>query len=177
MSKLSLRKIKNQSDINIDFTCGLSYIDEYIKNAYYPNICGHEYLYCCYENDEIVGYCSISIREVEDKYIERVSKDYYSDDTRYFATFYIRYIAVDINKQNNKIGTKFLKMIILYMKNYIKSFPVRFIILEALKDKIDWYEKIGFQIIDKEEKNDNKKMYYDLFGEEEYKIINEYASI
>lgn len=56
----------------------------------------------------------------------------------------INYIAVDEKMQHQGIGQIALDSIVSYVRHYCKFFPVRYIVLDALKEKVKWYEDNGF---------------------------------
>lgn len=57
----------------------------------------------------------------------------------------IEYIAVDKKYQGYHFGTYILQQIITDVQNLCEYWPVRFITLDALTTKIDWYKALGFK--------------------------------
>lgn len=172
MNKLSFTKLKTEEEVDLNFTCGIGYIDEYIRSCYYPFVCKHENIYLCKINSEIVGYAAISIKEIDTNKIDLMT-EYYAD-SKSFGIVYLNYIAIRESKQKLGFGTYFLAMLIRLVKEYSKILPLRFIIIEALKEKIDWYQKRGFKMLECNGENDNPYMFLELMNEEEFKMINDY---
>ena len=172
MIRLSIEKIQNENDINISFTCGLEYIDDYIKNSFYSFLCKHQMILLCKINNQIVGYILYCIDSVDCRQTEKMT-DYFAD-SKSFGVVYMNYIAIEIDKQHNGYGKKFLSSFIKFIKQYSKSIPLRFIVIESLKDKTGWYSNIGFKILDNETHKENPQMFYDLLDKEEKDSINNY---
>lgn len=172
MSEFGVLKLKNEKDIEKDFTCGVEYIDHNIKNSYYPYICKHEDVYLCRLNDEILGYSIISIREIGPNEVDSYTE--YFADSKPFGVVYLNYIAIKEDRQHNGYGTRFIRNIIKLIRTYCKTLPIRFITIEALKEKVCWYEEKGFQKLDSCSSNGNQRMYLDLMSPEEFEVIDNY---
>ena len=69
--------------------------------------------------------------------------------------------------QKHKIGTKTLEKIINETRQLTDVLPIRFITINAVPDKIEWYKKIGFQEMGKDIDNINKYMYIDLIKDKQ----------
>ena len=169
----NIEKIKNEDDIKEDFTCGISYIDRNIKECYYAHLCRQEMVYLCKLDNSTVGYIVFSISELSNA--ELVDKVEYSFGSNSFGVIYMNYIAIDFNNQHKGYGSRFLAKFISEMKDKSKELPLRCIVINSLKDKVDWYCKRGFRLI--ESKDDNPKMFVDLLDKDDIKIIDNYGGI
>lgn len=169
---LSIKRVMSIDDINDNFDCGVDYLNKNLKDDYYAHLCNQDYIRVCRINNEIVGYCNISIKELEMQYNDKVSDEGYDGDIKKsFGIVFLRYIMVHIDKQHKGIGREFLAQIITTIKTMRQFLPIRFIVIDALKERVEWYEKIGFKKIN----NDyNPKMYYDMITEVERKELIEY---
>ena len=172
MNDFEVLKLKKETDIDKSFTCGVDYIDRNIKDSYYPYICRHEDVYFCKFNNEILGYSIISIREICPNEIDLYAE--YFADSKSFGVVYLNYIAIKETKQHNGYGTRFLCYMLKKIREHSKILPIRFITLEALKDKVQWYEDKGFKKLDSCYSNGNQRMYLDIMSCEEFERINSY---
>ena len=67
------------------------------------------------------------------------------------ATLEISYIAIDEKFQKRGLGTIVLKSLVFRAKKFSDSLPIRYLILDAFKDKEAWYTSAGFSFYPKEE--------------------------
>ena len=78
------------------------------------------------------------------------ANDYYVTDHEY-AALEISYIAIDRRVQGNGIGTRVLTRLISDAEKLSKILPIRFLVLDALDDKVQWYLDAGFTTYPKRE--------------------------
>ena len=78
------------------------------------------------------------------------ANDYYVTDHEY-AALEISYIAIDRRVQGNGIGTRVLARLISDAEKLSKILPIRFLVLDALDDKVQWYLDAGFTTYPKRE--------------------------
>ena len=57
-------------------------------------------------------------------------------------------VAVDKRYQGHKIGTSILDQIIKRVFTLAADWPIRLITLDAIRDKYDWYKRMGFKALD-----------------------------
>ena len=95
--------------------------------------------------------------------------DYQIDDFgEFLPSLYINYLAIGTKYQKNKIGTKTLEKIINEARQWTDFLPIRFITLNAVPEKVDWYKKIGFKEMGKNIDAVNTYMYIDLIKDSQY---------
>ena len=136
MSMLELAQMETDA-LPPDFTCGVSSIDYQIKDAYYKCISKQASAYNIIVDGITVGNCMIRIASIEDE-------EFMTSDPTY-AAIEISYIAVDERIQRHGIGTKVLEMLVVKACKIAAVLPVRFLVLNALPEKREWYEKNGFR--------------------------------
>ena len=138
-----------------NFDCGNSAINEYVENSYFATLLQQCYAYEIEYKSLVVGYYMITFRDVA--FYDCISEisDYQIDDFgEFLPSLYINYLAIGTKYQKNKIGTDFL--------------PIRFITLNAVPEKVDWYKKIGFKEMGKNIDAVNTYMYIDLIKDSQY---------
>ena len=90
------------------------------------------------------------------------------DFGEFLPSLYINYLAIGTKYQKNKIGTKTLEKIINEARQWTDFLPIRFITLNAVPEKVDWYKKIGFKEMGKNIDAVNTYMYIDLIKDSQY---------
>lgn len=89
----------------------------------------------------------------------------------------LRFNAIDEKYQNNGIGTKVMKVVILQIKELAKAWPIRIITLDAVLGKISWYEKLGFRVMPHnpvEQEGTTQYMYIDCMSKSDSIKLQEY---
>ena len=142
MSQLRLSKMTQ--DLEIDkISCGVPSIDEMIKNAYYEQLCKQGVAYNIFVDHKIIGNCMIKFVCLQDE-----MNDYVCGSPEFVACE-IAYIAIDKRVQHQKFGSVVLNILINHIGNLAKELPIRFLVIDALKDKEQWYVHNGFQVYPK----------------------------
>ena len=136
MSELRLA-VMNKDDFPDDLSCGVPSIDNLIKDAFAKTLFKQAKAYNIVLDDIIVGSCMIRFVSIEDE-------EYYVTDHTYTAIELV-YIAIDKRIQRKGIGTKVLNILIRNAKNIADSLPVRFLLLNAFKNREEWYISKGFR--------------------------------
>ncbi|CAF1782145.1 GNAT family N-acetyltransferase [Bacillus subtilis] len=165
LSKIKVRLIQ-VTDYNIiqDFKCGNPTIERYLKQDAYFDTIDHfssTSLVFYKENEEkedLVGFFTLKNVPL------RISIP--SDELSTNYSLEIARIAVDVKYQENGFGTMMLNTI----KNLAQTTNQRFVTLDALIERYDWYAKRDFEaFIENEAKLSNKEglvyMYSDLLDE------------
>ncbi len=96
--------------------------------------------------------------------------DYISDLSEYCYALHIRYIAISEQYQRIGIGSNALGLLILQVQELCKTWPVRLITLDALKEKVEWYKSKGFVMFNEDDISNSKKdvaMYLDCLVDTE----------
>lgn len=129
------------------FTCGVESIDDMVYRSYFTTILQHAYAYEVSSKNIVLGYYMIVFQNINlDEYPEEISE--YKDLLEYGTSAYIKYIAVDKRYQGHKIGTSILDQIIKRVFTLAADWPIRLITLDAIRDKYDWYKRMGFKALD-----------------------------
>lgn len=152
-----------------NFDCGNPAINEYVENSYFATLLQQCYAYEIEYKSLVVGYYMITFRDVA--FYDCISEisDYQIDDFgEFLPSLYINYLAIGTKYQKNKIGTKTLEKIINEARQWTDFLPIRFITLNAVPEKVDWYKKIGFKEMGKNIDAVNTYMYIDLIKDSQY---------
>ncbi|MCF7618673.1 GNAT family N-acetyltransferase [Bacillus sonorensis] len=169
LSKIKVRLIQvTDHQIIQNFKCGNSTIENYLKqNAYYDTIDSFSSTSLVFykedgEKEALVGF--FTLKNVPLRIIIT------SDELYHNNSLEIARIAVDLKYQENGFGTIMINTI----KTLAQTTNQRFVTLDALIERYDWYVKRGFEaFIENEAKRSNKDglvyMYSDLLDE---KAIN-----
>lgn len=124
-----------------NFNCGISPINNYLKNTalknHNENISG-SYLVFDDENNCLGFY---SLKTIYFNSLDKSIRD------KYLYSINIEFIAVIKEMQNNGIGTHLLEFIIKDIKEISKKIGIRFLTLNSKDNKIEWYIKRGFKSI------------------------------
>ena len=165
MSEFKYILLTSEAD---NFDCGNATINEYVENSYFATLSQQCYAYKIVYRAFIVGYYMITLRNVALSDCTSDISDYQAGEFGDFIpSLYINYLAVGKKYQKLKIGTKTLEKIINETRQLTDVLPIRFITINAVPDKIEWYKKIGFQEMGKDIDNINKYMYIDLIKDKQ----------
>ena len=174
MGAICYTLLENQNELT-DFDCGNESINKLVSDSFYPHILKqrqvHKLSYAGYR----VGFYSVSVAGISLEESDAPVADYYAS-TPSFAAIVLNYLAVDKIVQGNGIGSAALKHIIAEARALYAAWPVRLLILDALRSKLSWYLQHGFALLNQADMNgtsETVRMYLDLMPEEEKDIINE----
>lgn len=161
-----------------NFDCGVSTINELVATSFYPHIIKQRKVYKILVREAKVGFMSVSISNISLAHSDAPVAEYYADPPS-FGAVKLDYIAVDKRVQKLGIGSTALKYIIQEARELHKTWPVRLLVLDAIRERIDWYKELGFEAVSQAElKSDSPTvpMYIDLMPESEKKSLDTYAT-
>ncbi len=142
MGTLQFKRV-TQNVENEVFNCGVAWINEYVKESYFPLITQQAYAYSISASDKVLGYYQVMFREIELQDLpEDISE--YIDLKDKISAVHIRFIAIDEKYQNHKIGTNAIKIIIKDAEELVSSWPIRVVTIDARDDLVEWYKSLGF---------------------------------
>lgn len=174
MGKINFTTLSAKEEL-AGFSCGNSSIDQLIADSFYPNQYRQIMAYKMSMCNRRVGFFSVSVTGISlENYDADVAEFYYNKPS--FAAVRLDYIAVDKRIQRHGIGTTTLEYIVQEARKLYIDWPVRLLILEAVQDKVGWYEERGFERINKEDMDkisSTVAMYLDLMPDNEKTIIIE----
>ena len=176
MAVIKMRKLQADTE-DVLFDCGNAGINAMVRRSYYPTLLQHLYAFEILADGKTVGYYMLGFKKFKLTDCPGEIGEYISDMSEYCYSLHIRYIAVATAYQHYGIGTVALKMIIGSVKDMCSIWPVRFITLDALKERVDWYKRIGFVMFnDKDITNREKdvRMYLDCLLDRT--ALNQYCS-
>jgi GNAT superfamily N-acetyltransferase len=135
-------------DITIDvqlenFNSSNPSLDVYLKiQAYFEHI-----MHLCNTklvkiNDDIVAFFTMEFRTLG------IPIDY---DDNIYPVVCLKCLAVDDRFQGKGIGTAIIQYVVLECKELSKFIGCRCLIIDAIKEKVNWYKDRGFQLVDSEE--------------------------
>lgn len=125
-----------------EFMCSNCSLDTYLKNnAYYENIMKFANTKIVTINEKIVAYFTIEFKNIE------IEED---EITEKYPTVYLKCLAIDDKYKNNGIGTILLQHITVEAKRISEFIGCRCLLIDALSDKVSWYQDRGFQYLDED---------------------------
>lgn len=161
-----------------DFDCGNASINDMLQQSYYPHILKQVHAYKVLIEGTIVGFYEVSIRSIDVTDSDaNFAEKYYHEPT--YCCVFIDFIAVDQNLQGSGIGTVILKSIIDQAHSLYAKWPVRLVILDALREKIQWYTNRGFYALNSAELHSDSEtmlMFFDLMPAQDVANAEEYCS-
>lgn len=141
MSELRLTVMEAES--SPAFSCGIPSIDELIRGSYAKTIFKQALAYNIVVDGFTVGNCMIKFVRLLDE-----DADYYERDKEFIA-LEISYLAIDHRLQQHGLGTRALKILIANARKIADRLPVRFLVIDAFKDKENWYFQSRFRFYPK----------------------------
>ena len=165
MSELSYVLLNSKAD---KFDCGNVTINEYIEWSYFVTLSQQCYAYKILYKSLIVGYYMITLRDVALTDCPGDESDYsVGEFGDHVPSLYINYIAIDKRFQKKGIGTKTLEKIIIETRQLVDRLPIRFITINAVPEKVDWYKKIGFKEMGSNIDGVNRYMFIDIIRDKQ----------
>lgn len=139
--------LATEEELTKPFTCGVTSINEYVEEAYYPLISQHAYTYTISSKGHILGFYQILVHEIAlDDFPQEISDfDPNIKQNNKIAALHIRFLAIDEKYQHKGIGTVSLRNIIRQTNELVKRIPISVITIDARSDLVSWYEKEGFK--------------------------------
>lgn len=176
MGALCYTLVESDSETQ-DFDCGNNSINELVSKSVYPSILKQAKTYKITIQGVRVGFISVSIGEISFEKSDAPIASYYEKNQKYGAVL-IDFIAVDKKVHKQGIGKTSLKFIVQEAKELSAHWPVRVLVLDALRDVVDWYTKKGFSPIDAASLNKSSSsvlLYFDLMSEDEQTKLDQYV--
>lgn len=132
---LKIAPIKKE-DATID--CGKEDINTLMNSAYIATLQKQGYAFNAFFENEIVAQVMLTMTMVGDS-----DRNSFPGDRR-FGCIKIEYVAVAEEWQHQGIGTVVMKYSIKYIREHCSGIPIRFLLLDSVQDKKDWYSSMGF---------------------------------
>ena len=114
---------------------------------------------CCHSN-QLVGYVTFTtdiIRKKDVREEERIEVPY-----KEYPAIKIARLATDREYEKKGVGTFLLLAAIGMAYDISKKVGCRFIIVDSKQESIEFYEKHGFKLVKKHERDDHPTMYLDI---------------
>lgn len=167
VDRLLIKRVQAEPDLE-GFNCGNGSINKKIRDGYYLSLLKQAYAYEICIEDAVIGHYRVSIAtfdyEDEDYNVDSVENKY--------SAVKVDYLAIDLKSQNRGNGTAVLEYITKWANKYSTSIPIRFLALDALREKVSWYQNRGFKVYEDAELNRNTEtvaMYMDFCDAETLK--------
>ncbi|HFK1543502.1 TPA: GNAT family N-acetyltransferase [Bacillus cereus] len=127
-----------------DFDCGNEAINMYFRDeAYYERLNFSENTSLILEGGELVGYFTLTEGGIEFPDVEVKSLE-------------VLMLARSIEHRGKEIGVRMLE----YIEHLATATCIRYISLDAVADKLTWYENEGFQRVSIEEIEEGSPFYF-----------------
>lgn len=144
------------------FYCGNDDIDEFLKNyalAEQDDKLSRTYLVIL--NNDVIGFFSLAASSIEVLAIETTdSIEQFSESV--YPAIDIPKLAIDKKFQRKGIGEYTLKAAIGKILSISEDIGCRYITLDSVKDKVGFYKKYGFKIVDIYKNDEYTKMYLNI---------------
>lgn len=134
---MRIAQIKEE-DSGCALDCGESDINRLIQSAYIATLQKQGIAFNAFEDDELVAQFMLTMHMIGDP-----DRNSFPVEKR-FASVKIEYIAVSRMHQHRGIGTFLMKYAVKYIRDICAGLPVRFILLDSVQDKAEWYSQFGF---------------------------------
>ncbi len=171
---------------NISFDCGNPSIQNQIKDSYLASLLREGYAYeiifqkGSIQEPVVLGYCMIKVVTLQEAQLPEDEVDCYSEvyagRPRESSAVEITYLAVDQTFQGRHIGSFALKLLMGQIITISQRIPIRYIVVNALKEKVPFYLKFGFQTLGHAaEKSATEFLYFDCLVDRQ--ALDEYLEL
>ena len=174
MNGIQFIKIKSDDELR-GHNCGVASIDKMVENSFLPHLLRQQDTYKITYKNRILGFYAIRIIAIECDDADAEFAEYY-DTEPVFGALYIKYIAIETQFQNHRIGTNTLNTIIKNANEDSQRLPIRLIIFDALRERIEFYQKRGFQLLKQQDivgNSETVKMFFDLLPHSDFESIKQ----
>ena len=93
------------------------------------------------------------------------------------GVLHVDFLAVQEELQHKGLGTATLTYILNESRELRKKWPIRLVLIDALYDKAEWYQKHGFGYVKENQKDSDYgtvEMYFELMTEEEMSTVTKF---
>ena len=140
MGQITIKEITAECD-SVPFDCGEHDIQTLMAGAYAASILKQVAVFNAFLDESIVAqYMLSTVFLSDDNYT-------WSYGGHLFAGIKIEYLAVAKEKQGMGIGTCVLEEAIRNLRDLCEKLPIRFIFIESVYSKTDWYLDFGFDYL------------------------------
>ena len=145
--ELKIEDIKIEDNIE-NFRSENPSLNTYVKReAYFEHIMKFTNTKLVRISDKVVAYFSVQFKDI--KIIEEF-------DEYNYPSIYLKCLAVDEKYETQGIGTALLEYITIQCEEVSKFVGCGCLLIDALTEKVKWYEQRGFQYLDSDI---NKELY------------------
>jgi len=138
-----------------NFSSNNSSLDEYLKRqAYYEHMMHLSNTKLVKINNDVVAFFTMEFRQL------KIPQDY---DENIYPIVCLKCLAVDSRFQAKGIGSTIIEYITPQSKELSEFIGCRCLIIDAIKEKVNWYKDRGFQFIDIEENIDKYDVTVPMF--------------
>lgn len=145
VTSIKIYRVKPECE-TVHFDCGNPSIERQIGCSYFASLFREGDGYEIVVDDHVVGYFMIELTVINAASLLINDQEMSSglhQCTRYGAVKIV-YLAVGKEFQKNGYGTVALGFIVASVHKLSQRLPIRYIVLDALKDKVKWYTDRGF---------------------------------
>lgn len=161
-SKINV-KILSEGDNLKGFVCGRKEIDEFIHDEawdFQNERLGVSYIFRY--DSEIVGFVTLSMADLKKERMK--SEDRLLIGKENYPALQVSQLAVCEKRFKNRIGTFLCDFCLAKAYEFSEKVGCRFLVLNAKRDVIDFYEKYGFKLLPKQEKRIEPVMFLNIFS-------------
>ena len=161
-NKLSLRVLEEADDVS-RFSCGEKEIDDFIHKValdFQNERLGVTYL--CQYKSELVGFVTLSMADLRKEKM-RV-EDRLPIGRENYPALQISQLAVCEELQSKRIGTYLCDFCLDKAIKFSERVGCRFLVLNAIRKAMKFYEKYGFALLKGQEKRREPVMFLNIFS-------------
>lgn len=168
MDELQCTVISGNTDLS-GLDCGNASVNEMLRKSPYRHALHQARTVQVCLGAHRLGVFTLSVSNISMENTDTHMADHYWDSPS-FGAVKLDYIAVDHRLQNRGIGKSILAYVVSLAQKMYLDWPVRVLILDALREKVEWYRCCGFDVMDNREMQSDTPtvhMFLDLMPEAE----------
>ena len=171
MARLSLEIVRDDTP---SAQCEYNHLNQMMKEAYWLTLTRKAKACHILLNGEVIGGCMYRMTEL----YEEDDEEFTSGIIRSNPVCEILYLVIGKPFRRNGYGRRVLKDLINEIRSVSEFIPIRYIIIEAFSDLVEWYQENGFEKYERNGKGteylNTVSMRLDLLGLEEWEGIQRY---
>lgn len=169
-------KILEESDDVSGFCCGEEEIDDFIQKEaldFQNKRLGVTYLF--HYNGELIGFVTLSMADLRRKKME--AEDRLEIGRENYPALQISQLAVFERLQLKGVGTYLCDFCLDRAIKFSERVGCRFLVLNAIRKAIPFYEKYGFKLLKRQEKRREPVMFLNIFSKKQIEYYSNYQNI
>jgi GNAT superfamily N-acetyltransferase len=159
-NELEVRKLSEECNVS-SFCCGYDAVDEFLQKeamSFQNEKLGTTYLW--YHRERLIGFATLIMSQLKKNEMHKETR--LEVGKEFYPAILIGQLGVQKEFQKLGIGSMICGWCLGKAHELSEQLGCRFLIVNAVENKIDWYKRRGFQLLPKQGNRREKVMFLDI---------------